>query len=257
MQDTVNVQVIIQARMSSTRLPGKILSPFAGGHSVLSWIIERARSSKYVDRVVVATTENSLDARTEEECARRNCACVRGSEENVLQRFSDVVQAYPTKIIIHWTADNPLVDIAEMDRLIEMIQHEGVDYANNHKDGLPLGAGIEVFTSKAFERVVAEADTEYDREHVTPYFYNNPELFAVRFVAPKTVHPFAPNVRWTLDSPEDLEFLQVLAQKLPLTDPADQPTTYELLSFLEQNPDISALNSHIAQKTVPYIKCAE
>lgn len=252
MAQSVNTEVIIQARMSSTRLPGKILAPLVGECSVLEWVIERARANPRINRVVVATTDTPSDDATEELCTRLSCLCVRGSEDDVLSRFAKAVEAYPAEIIVHWTADNPLVDKAELDRLLDLLDTEHLDYINNHKDGLPLGMGVAAFTSSSFARVIAEAKTPYDREHVTPYYYNHPEFFSVRFIAPVSVHPFAQNVRLTLDSPEDLEALQVLAEGMKFSDPAAQPSTAEILNYLNAHPEIVQINSNITQKTRPY-----
>ncbi|MBI2025350.1 hypothetical protein HYT04_00985, partial [Candidatus Kaiserbacteria bacterium] len=101
----VEVQVIIQARMGSSRLPGKILKPYVGGYAVLEWIIERARLSTRAERVVVATTTNQKDDATEDACRRIGCDFVRGSEDDVLARFADAARAYPSDVILQINAD--------------------------------------------------------------------------------------------------------------------------------------------------------
>lgn len=253
MNEPAHVQVVIQARMGATRLPGKILAPF-GKRSVLAWVVERALAAKNIDRVVVATTISPLDDETEKLCIQNGYAYVRGSEDDVLGRFADAIQAYPADIIIRWTADNPLVDTNEMSRLVEILQTEQLDYVSNHKTGLPLGMGVEVFTSKAFERVCTEAKTPYDLEHVTPYFYQHPEIFKIRTVEPLEVYPFAKKIRLTLDTPEDQHFFTALVAGLNLSDPSSQPSTAEIISYLEAHPEVTELNSHVRQKTVPFSK---
>ena len=246
-----NTHVIIQARMGSSRLPGKVLAPFIGNYTPLEWIIARARLSTYAKRVIVATSVNPKDDATEAACKKAGCDVYRGSEDDVLQRFSEAVRKFGTEVIADSTGDNPFFDLAEMDRMIGMLEEERYDYLNNHPAGLPLGTGTQVFTRSALERVAAEATDPYDHEHVTPYFYHHPELFKQRNVEPLTVHPFAPNVRLTLDTAEDLQFLQALAAGMGFSKPEDQPTTNEILDYLQAHPKLVAINKEVVQKTFP------
>jgi spore coat polysaccharide biosynthesis protein SpsF len=247
----VAVQVLIQARMGSTRFPGKILSRFVENFTVLEWIIQRARQSRYAERIVVATTTNPKDDETVAVC--RNCGCdyARGSEEDVLGRFVAAAQIFPCRVVSHITADNPLVDISEMDRLLAVLDANGLDYANNHPAGLPLGTGTEVFLFEALLRMEKMTNVPYDREHVTPYFYDNPSRFRQVELAPTVPHRFASKVRLTLDTPEDLLFLRKLAEGLNLSVPECQPETGAILDFLELHPDLLEINREIRQKTFP------
>ncbi len=247
----VDVQVIIQARMGSSRLPGKILSHFVGGHTVLEWIIERARQSRFVQRVIVATTTNPKDDETILACERRGCDYVRGSEEDVLARFVHAAKEFPCKTIVHITADNPLFDLSEMDRQIETFLEEDLDYANNHPTGLPLGTGTEVFKTSALLEMAEKTQDPYDHEHVTPYFYNHAEMYKQKNLSPLQVNPLAPSARLTLDTPQDLEFLKELTNQMEITAPEKQPTTFEILSFLERHPKLLEINKDVIQKTFP------
>lgn len=243
--------IIIQARMGSSRLPGKILMSFIGEYTPLRWIIERARLSKYAEKVIVATSINPKDDATEKACKEAGCEVYRGSEDDVLKRFIGTVRMFDTKLIVQINGDEPFVDIIEMDRLVDIAQEEELAYANNHPGGLPLGTGAEVYTREAFERVAREADTPYDHEHVTPYFYHHPELFKQCIVEPTVPHPFAPQVRLTLDTAEDLEMLTALAQGMDFPRPEEQPSTNEIVSFLQEHPEIVMINNHVVQKTFP------
>ena len=243
--------VIIQARMGSSRLPGKILAPFIGEFSPLHWIVERAKMSKQVERVIVATSTNPLDEATEAACKMIGCDVYRGSEEDVLTRFYEAVKLFDTQVIADATGDNPFFDLAVMDRMIEMLEGEHYDYLNSHPGGLPTGTGTQVFTRRAFDRVAAEADTPYDHEHVTPYFYHHPELFKQKNVAPAVLHPFAPAARLTLDTSEDLQLLQTLAKGMGFSKPSEQPTTNEILTYLQAHPEVASINKEIVQKTFP------
>lgn len=251
MSSPKDIHVIVQARMGSSRLPGKILKPFVSHYTVLEWIIERARLSNRAERVIVATTTNLKDDETEALCMKHGFDFVRGSEDDVLSRFALAAEKFPSNTILQINADEPLVDIAEMDRLADILQEENMDYVNNHPGGLPLGTGSEAYRSVAFARVVAQAKDPYEHEHVTPYFYRHPELFKQRNVAPKVLHPFAPHVRLTLDTQEDLQMLQALANGMGFSTPKDQPTTNQILDYLESHPELVRINQAVVQKTFP------
>lgn len=242
---------IIQARMGSTRLPGKILLPFVGEHTFLEWVVDRLRTSRVLDNVIVATTTNPLDDAIEALCVRRGYASMRGSEEDVLGRYVEAAQKFESRVIVRAISDNPLVDIGEMDRMIGILESDKLDYANNHPGGLPGGTGTEVFTYEAFKRVAADAKDPYEHEHVTPYFYRHPELFTQRTVAPAVLHPFASQVRLTLDTPEDLQMLQALAKGMGFSKPEEQPTTNEILTYLESHLELVQINKAVVQKTFP------
>ncbi len=245
------VHVIIQARMGSSRLPGKILKPFIGAYTPLGWIIARAQLSKYASKVIVATSTNPKDDATEAAGRAAGAEVYRGSEDDVLRRFHEAVVKFDTKIVCDITGDDPFFDLVEMDRMVEILQAEKMDYLNNNPTALPMGTGTQVYTRAAFDRVAAEATNLYDHEHVTPYFYHHPELFAQRTVEPLATHPFAKEARMELDMPEDLEFLISLAAGMDFTKPEDQPTTNAILDYLEAHPNLVKTNQHVVQKTFP------
>lgn len=242
---------IIQARMGSTRLPNKVLLPFVGDCTFLEWVVDRLRTSNVLEKVIVATTTNPLDDAIEALCIRRAYDYIRGSEEDVLNRYVEGAQKFGSTLIVRAISDNPLTDVLEMDRMIGILESEQLDYANNHPGGLPGGTGSEVFTHEAFKRVAKEAQDPYEHEHVTPYFYRHPELFIQRTVAPAVLHPFAPKVRLTLDTPEDLQMLRALATGMDFSKPEEQPTTNEILTYLESHPELVEINKAVVQKTFP------
>ncbi|MFA5942627.1 MAG: glycosyltransferase family protein [Candidatus Paceibacterota bacterium] len=247
----VGVQIIIQARMGSSRLPGKSFMPFVGEISFLQWVIERCKTSRQADKVVIATTENAKDDVIEELCKENGYDYIRGSEGDVLERYYVAAQKFGSGAVVRVMADNPLIDVLELDRIVEVLLSENLDYASNHPAGLPVGTGSEVFTMAAFERVYAEATDPYDHEHVTPYFYHHPELFKQRNVEPEVLHPFASQVRLTLDTAEDLQMLKALAVGMGFSRPAEQPATNEILSYLETHPELVQINQSVVQKTFP------
>ena len=250
MKDTT-IAVVIQARMGSSRLPGKILMPFIGTLTPLEWIIARARMSTRAGRVIVATSTNTKDDATEAACAKAGCDCFRGSEDDVLDRVASAVSQFQVRLVADATGDNPFFDLPEMDRMIGIVEDEKLDYANNHPAGLPLGTGTQVFTGEALARVAASTQDPYDHEHVTPYFYHHPELFKQREVPPLSIHPFAPHARFTLDTSADLDFLRSLAGAMNFSTPAEQPSTNDMLTFLEKHPELVAINGDVVQKTFP------
>jgi spore coat polysaccharide biosynthesis protein SpsF len=247
----MNAHVIIQARMGSSRLPGKILLPFVGSTSYLEWVVERCKLSQRVSKVIVATTDSSKDDPIEAFCKEKKYDHVRGNENDVLARYALAAEKFGGDILIRVTSDCPLVDVSEMERAIEFLQSEGFDYVSTHPGGLPLGGGAEVFTRAAFERVVNEAKDPYEHEHVTPSFYRHPELFAQKNIVPLYPHPFAREARLVLDYPEDHAFLSRLAKDMLFSTPGVQPSTYEILEYLRSHPDLVLINKDMIQKSFP------
>ena len=245
------IHIIIQARMGATRLPGKILMSFAGDFTFLEWIGERAKSSQEAGKVIVATTDSFKDDIVEEFCKKKGYDYFRGSESDVLGRYHGAAKQFGSEIIVRVMADNPLIDIKEMDRAIEILIQEHLDYVSTHPAGLPVGNGTEVFTRRAFERVFRGAKDPYEREHVTPYFYRHSELFTQKNISPLIPHPFASSVRLTLDTPEYANFLCALASGMGFSDPLQQPSTNEILSYLESHPELVMINKSVVQKTFP------
>ncbi len=243
--------VIIQARMGSTRLPGKILKPFIGEYTPLMWLVERAQGSAIAGKVIVATTTNPKDDATEAACKAMGCDVYRGSEDNVLDRYLQAIRTFDSKVILQINGDEPFVDIAEMDRLGQTLIEQGLDYANNHPTALPLGTGSEAYTRESYEKMASLTNDPYDLENITPYYYNHPDLFKQTILEPKERHAFAKEARMTLDTTEDFEFLQKLAEGMGFSNPKDQPSTGEILSYLEAHPELVAINKNVVQKTFP------
>lgn len=251
MHKKVKTQLIIQARMNSMRLPGKILTEISKNISVLEWIIRRAKTSNKVDRVLVATTLNAKDDETEKLCQSLKCPVVRGSEEDVSDRFRLAVEQYPCDVIVHVTADNLFFDIDEMNRMIDYIYQYKLDYVSNHPTNMSVGTGTEVFTTVSFKKIPPFDLTSYDREHVTPYYYNHPELFNQKVLKPINHHVFSKSARLTLDTREDLTLIMAILKGLNFSEPEDQPSLKIILDFLESHHDIAKINSHVVQKTFP------
>jgi len=198
----MSVGMILQARMGSKRLPGKIFAEI-GPRTLLEHILYRltALSEKYP--LVIATSSNSGDDIVEKWCMDRNCRCFRGSEYDVLNRFYECATRFEFDHIVRLTGDNPFVDTMELCKLIELHLETGADYSHSFGD-LPIGVGSEIFTFGALkESHIHGHDLNY-REHVNEYILENPHLFKItKLSVDKTkCHP---DIRLTVDTPEDLE----------------------------------------------------
>jgi spore coat polysaccharide biosynthesis protein SpsF len=194
------IGMIIQARMGSSRLPGKILKP-VGNRTLLEHIFFRLAFLKHPVKTILATSISSKDDIVEEYCKDNNVTCFRGSEENVLERYYLCAQKYDFKHIIRLTADNPFYDIEEIDNLIDLHLASGADYSHSFAY-LPHGTGAEIFTFDALERSYRNGHKPNHIEHVNEYITDNPELFKIEVLSvPKEKN--RPDIRLTVDTQED------------------------------------------------------
>jgi spore coat polysaccharide biosynthesis protein SpsF len=205
------VPIVLQARMGSHRLPGKVLADVAG-KPLLEWCLCRLAATG-VGPVVLATTTLASDDPLEALASRLGVRTVRGPEEDVLQRFALAADYLDARFFIRATADNPAVDIEAPGRVIAAIAAGGADHVV--ETGLPVGAAVEAVRTAALYQALAQSRDPYDREHVTPYLYRTPDRFlALTAPAPALLH--RPDLRLTVDTPEDLAFMRrVLARATP------------------------------------------
>ncbi len=199
--------VVLQARMSSSRLPGKVLAPIAG-RSLLAHCIDRLRAAR-VGEVIVATTARADDEVVAAEAGRLGVRVVRGAVEDVLGRFAQAVEDWDGPYVFRATADNPLIDIDGPRRLLEVLE-AGADYCL--EEGLPVGAAVEAVRTEALREAARAATAAYDREHVTPYLRHQRSRFDVR-QTPAPAAVYRPNVRLTVDTRADLEFVRSLVEQ--------------------------------------------
>ena len=210
---------ILQARMSSSRLPGKVLSPLFGEPMIFRQI-ERLARARRIDRLVVATSTDGSDDALAEACAARGVAVFRGSLDDVLDRFAGALDLFPeAKTVIRVTADCPLADWTVVDEVIAHLEATGADYASNTpaERTYPHGLDVEVMRREALLDAWREGRDPYEREHVTPYIYRRPETYRLQFVS-RT--PSLAHLRWTVDYPADLEFVRDVYARLYPADPA-------------------------------------
>lgn len=235
--------IIVQARMTSTRLPGKVLLPLAGV-PMLTRLIERLRRVRRADGIVIATTTNTTDDPIAALCAEQGVPCHRGSEHDVLSRYADAARLHGADTVVRVTSDCPLIDPALIDQVMAAYAEGGSDYVSNMLPPTwPYGMAVEVFSAAALAQAHAEATQAAEREHVTPFLYWHPERYRLRNVAsPVDLSQH----RWTVDTPEDYELVSRLFEHLMPTHP--HFTQADVLALLDQHPDWIALNQHIQQK---------
>lgn len=232
---------IIQARMGSTRLPGKVLKPLAGD-TVLGHVVRRVREAKRLNGVCIATTESPADDPIVAECRRLGVECFRGSEPDVLARYHGAAQAIKADVIVRVTSDCPLFDGALLDKMLaEFGAANGLDYLSNVQvRRFPRGLDAEIFTLAALRMAHRKAKEPHEREHVTPYLYQHPEQFRLSsFVGKSDLSAH----RWTLDTPEDWQFVEAVYAAL-----GPRFTTADVLNLLKARPELATLNVHVEQK---------
>ncbi|MGA9196817.1 MAG: aminotransferase class III-fold pyridoxal phosphate-dependent enzyme, partial [Pseudolabrys sp.] len=229
---------IIQARMGSTRLPGKVLTVLAG-KPVLAWVVRAARAASGVDEVWVATSTAATDDAVVAWCKANEVPVHRGSEDDVLDRYVGAAKASGANVVVRLTADCPLLDPAVIAQTIRLRAMTGVAYASNvDPPTWPDGLDCEVLTTDALAVAATEATRPSDREHVTPFVRNNRSRFtAETLIAPL---PGLAAERWTLDTPEDLALLSALAERLP---PDHPPSYLDVLAVFDHEPHLRDLNA--------------
>lgn len=214
----MKVLAIIQARMTSSRLPGKVLRPILG-EPMMGRQIERLRRSKRLDELVVATSTDATDDVIADYCATLGVRTHRGSLQDVLGRYAGALEALgPADHVARLTADCPLADWRVIDDCIALHLETGADYTSNSVDRwFPRGLDVEVFKAPLLPVIAREAADPYEREHVTPFFYRHPERFDLKQL---TQPAYEGNLRWTVDTPEDFAFTTRVYEELYPGDPA-------------------------------------
>jgi spore coat polysaccharide biosynthesis protein SpsF len=199
--------VILQARMGSSRLPGKVLAPICG-KTILSHCIRRLQAAA-IGEVIVATSTRPEDMAVVVEAERHGVPVVRGSAQDVLGRFILALADWNGPYVFRATADNPVVDIDAPGRVLKVLEG-GADYCV--EEGLPVGAAVEGMRTSALRESATLATSAYDREHVTPYLRHQPGRFAVRPVAAPP-ECYRPHLRLTVDTRDDLSYVRSLLEQ--------------------------------------------
>lgn len=238
----MNILAIIQARMGSTRLPGKVMQDI-GGATMLARVVNRTRRARLVNEVVVATSTSEKDEALVGECERLGVRLFRGSEEDVLDRYHGAARAFGAEVVVRITSDCPLIDPELIDRTITAFQQQNADYTSNALERTwPRGLDTEVFKAEALKRAWEEAKEPYQRAHVTPYLYQHPEWF--RIVPFKGETDYS-GYRWTVDTPADLALVREIYARLGNRDTF---SWREALAVMEADPALAEINREILQK---------
>ncbi len=240
----MKIVAIIQARMGSTRLPGKVLQAI-GGKTMLARVVERTRQASRLNQVIVATTQAVADQAIVDECQRLQVSCFCGSELDVLDRYYRAAQAHQAEAVVRITSDCPLIDPEVIAQVISTFLQEPCDYASNVLERrFPRGLDTEVMSVETLERAWREAQAPYERVHVTPFIWQNPQLFHLTSVKGDVDYS---QQRWTVDTPEDLEFVRQVYARFA---GRDLFSWREVLALMEREPELAELNRHIAQKAL-------
>lgn len=260
-----NIVAIIQARMGSSRLPGKVLLDIAG-EPMLAWVVNRTRQATLVNSVVVATTTEPDDDPVAEFCQARGFAVHRGSLHDVLDRYYQAARTHNADIIVRITADCPLIDPALIDKTVraflghttpadqhlgKTVQNDGApfpfDFAANRLPPpwgrtYPIGLDTEVCSMQALQIAWQHAAQPYQREHVMPYLYEERARFRCLLVNHSENYGA---LRWTVDTPEDLELVRQIFARFP---GRDDFSWLDILDLFQREPDLARINAQVRHK---------
>lgn len=244
----MKICAIVQARMGSSRLPGKVMMPLAG-RTVLGQLLARLARARELDAVVVATTTAPADEIICAECQKYGVMFFRGSEDDVLSRYHGAALACGAEAIVRVTSDCPLFDPTLLDEMLVIFREANrnavtVDYLSNvERRTFPRGLDAEIFTFAALDCAQKESRLDYEREHVTPYIHLHPERFRIRSFEGATD---LSGHRWTLDTPEDWELIKAIYNAL--SPDGRMFSTEDVLKLLNERPELAKLNAHVEQK---------
>jgi spore coat polysaccharide biosynthesis protein SpsF (cytidylyltransferase family) len=228
---------IVQARVASTRLPAKVLKELAG-EPVLGHVLRRCRAIPGIDAVVCATVDTAECKAIEALAESYGAATFRGSETDVLDRYLGAARSVDADTVMRVTSDCPLIDPELCAAVLERRAEEDADYAaNNFVHGYPHGLDCEIFTREALEEAAATAREPYEREHVSPWIRNRAEYRRVSVEGPGGARA---KWRWTLDYPEDLDFLRALFEFLP--QPPAMPSWKAIAAEIDARPELALVN---------------
>ncbi len=240
-----NIVAIIQARVGSTRLPGKVLKDVCG-RPILWHMVNRLKFSKKIDGVILAIPDSAENDELEYFAKGLKLPCFRGSEENVLSRYYRAATEFGGEVIVRVTSDCPLIDPRVTDIVIEAHLNSGADYTSNGVEwGFPRGLDTEALNFTTLKKTYEEANQDYEREHVTPYIYQHPELFNIQFVE-ASGKLRRPDLRLTVDTEEDLRLIREIFRRLYHNGKIFY--TEDVIDLLDKHPELVAINAHVVQK---------
>jgi len=241
----MTVGIIVQTRTGSSRLPSKVMMKADENSIMLDYVINQLNFSKLHDKLVIATTVLEQDDVIFDHVTNRNIHCFRGDEKNVLERHYQCAKKYSLSTIVRIPSDKPLIDPTIVDSMIQEFQSNSYDYIsnfsvntkNNHEfvPSFPSGTEVEVFSFSTLEDAWKNATTDFDKEHVTPYIYANPQKFNI---FTKVSEKDLSNFRWALDYEKDLQLIQIIISKIK-----KRPILMnDILELFEREPELLKIN---------------
>lgn len=236
------ILAILQARVSSTRLPGKVLKTLQG-KPMISHQIDRILKSKKIDKLIIATSTDKSDDSLETIAKNINVDCFRGSLNNVLTRFYDAAFQYQPGHIVRLTGDCPLTDPKIIDQTISFYLAGDYDYVSNSVEAtFPDGLDVEIFSFQTLQEAFTEAKFPSQREHVTPFINSQPDRYQLGCFKQSTD---LSHLRWTVDEPEDFEFVKEIYRSLFPKNP--DFGMHDVLNLIEQNPELPSINNNFTR----------
>lgn len=243
------VSAIVQVRMGSTRLPGKVLKDVVG-KPMLWHLLNRLKHARLVDRIIIATTSLKEDDQVENFARENNLSCYRGEAEDVLARYYGAATQFNAEVISRICSDNPLIDPQITDRIIKEHLDSDADYTSNLIEmTYPNGLEVEVFPFKVLEKAHQAAKKDYEREHVTLYIYQHPDLFRLNSVE-ASGKLRRPDLRLTVDTEEDLRLIREIFERL--YSDGQIFLTEEVIDLLDKHPELAAINAHVKQTRIGF-----
>jgi spore coat polysaccharide biosynthesis protein SpsF len=245
----------IEARMTSSRLPGKVLMKAVDNISMLQFMIERIKQSKYINEIIVATTINGTDNSIIELCKKINIKYYRGSEEDVLLRVLEAHQSVNSDIVVELTGDCPLIDPDIIDLAISTYLNNNADYVSNaHIRSFPDGLDVQVFSFNLLAEIAKKAVTKNDRENVSSFIYESGKYKLKEIIADKAI--FWPDLRITLDDNGDYDLIANIIQKFYPNNKFNF-SAYDIVKYIRSNPDLLELNRNARVNVVSSQKLAK
>jgi len=236
---------IIQSRMGSTRLPGKSLASISD-IPLLEHVVNRVRSVKSLDDVIVSTSDEIEDSVIENLCKEISVSCFRGSQENVLDRFYNAAKRFKADVIIRICGDNPFISTEIIEKIVESFRIEDYDFVYGIKT--PLGCSSEGFTFSLLESIFKNTDKDHHKEHIVTYIMENINSYKVKTVS-LSESMCRSDLRFTVDTREDLELIRIIYKNLFVKN--KMINLKEVIEFIDKYPHYLTLNENIKQKN-PY-----